>query len=246
MFKVAIPSYRRSETLRAKTWPLLLGYGFDPGEIYVSVVDDERETYDWVAEAGGNLVRTTRGVGNARNDVAAAVAESGAKWLLGVDDDLTGVLRRVNSKKLEPLPDLRLFVEQMFAEMDEAGCTLWGLYPVKNPMFMRPGNEFGLMFCIGQMFGQAVGQEPIMYGDGERDDYERTLTAYLQDGATMRCNEVCADSKVYSGAGGMQELRTVASSARSAGRLAIRFPGLVKVVRKEGRTELRLKDSRPL
>jgi hypothetical protein len=65
--------------------------------------------------------------------------------------------------------------------MDRNGAALCGIYPTKNPYFMRLKTRNGLSFCIGQY--QAVYNKRHIFNTFEYkvlEDYERSLKYYLE------------------------------------------------------------------
>lgn len=249
-YQVAIPSYQRAGTLAAKTLPLLLERGVDPDRVTVFVADDdEADAYHPVTEAAGvALAVAVPGMGAVRNFIMAHYPAD--TRLVQVDDDLMDIRRRVDPKTTTPVADLpsEVFAEG-FSMADMVGAGLWGIYPVLNPMFMKPRTTTDLRYIVGCFWGSTVhhaAHQLVTLDD--KEDFERTIRYYLADGAVVRLEAFAPKTRYYKEPGGMQVTRTEARVDQSARTLAARYPDLCRLntSKKGGHTELRLRDRRPV
>jgi hypothetical protein len=246
-YAVAIPSYRRPATLAAKTLPLLLNGGVDPRRISVFVYDDERAEYEAICSPLGVSIERAEPTLRAARNIIARHYPIGHP-VLSIDDDLRGLSMRLDEKRLTPVVNVHELIVTGFATADRAGCHLWGIYPVKNPYFMRPEVTTDLRYIGGGMFGtRFTGIDAVDLVDlDDKEDFERTCRFYLHDGAVLRLGDVCWLTDGYAGAGGMQEYRTAASISAGAARMVELFPDLatLNLKKKSGKAEVRLRDSR--
>lgn len=243
---IAIPSRRRLDTITKKTLPMLddMGVRRDRIDIFVSDAEDQR-AYSARLAPGYRLHTAEPGVGAARNFIRRFYAPG--TLVLCIDDDVPAVKIRTSEKTLTVLDTLDDITTTGFRHMEQCGATIWGVYPVMNPMFMRTTITFDLRYIAGAFYGMKVDHDPRrMCTLDDKEDYERSITHYLLDGAVVRLNYVALATTGYQGAGGMQIDRTAARITRSALILAHRFPKLctINTSKKSKKTELRLRDRR--
>ena len=265
-YSVNIPSAGRAPTLVTKTLPMLLDGGVDPGAIRLwNPSDEEREFY--LAEiARSGLPEIEVGVvphdpsdksldlvgvrpvsiGLARNSIIRE--HSPGDNIMFFDDDLTGISRAVSPTEKVPVEDLDRFIRSGFRDADAAACTLWGVYPVPNPYFMKPRRNTKLTYIPAACFGVRVtGEDHELVVLDDKEDYERSIRHYLRDGRVLRVEDVCMGTSGYAGAGGMQISRTPDRVRLSAEWIVARWPELAKLNtgKKSGWVEVRLRDARP-
>lgn len=227
---VCVPSYRRAETLATRTLPLLLDRGVPPEAVEVWLSDpDEQAAY---ATACSHLpgVKWRAGAPTLRANRNAAMAghELGAH-LVFMDDDLRDVLELVpETGKLRPLADLPAVFDRGFTEAAHLGVRLWGISPVANGFYMRPGERAGLLFAWANLYGLVNDRGEVSATElDEKEDYERTLRCWAADGAVLRLADVAAKAVEYRGEGGMVDTRTVEAQEAAVQHLLDTWPGLV-------------------
>jgi hypothetical protein len=243
-YTVCIPSYKRSRTLATKTLPLLAARKIPPERIIVYVADEEeaslyRQTLQ--PEAYAEIRVACPGMGAVRNFITDDHPADAR--LLCLDDDLEDFLLRLNSKTLIPLDDLDDFATRAFDFTERVGLRLWGLYPVLNPLFMKPTVTGDLRYIIGSVWGIRNLPGAHVHLD-DKEDFERSLRRYCADGGVVRFNFASMKSRYYTEPGGMQETRTEERVTASAKALVTAFPRLctLNTSKKSGHTEVRLRD----
>lgn len=246
-YSVAIPSYRRADTLVEKTLPMLVEGGVDPGRITVFVCDDERDLYkEKLSRFGVHLASAKPTLRAARNIIARYYPVDHP--VVEVDDDLKGLIRRVDDKTVEPVKDLHALFLRGFDESDREGARLWGLYPVKNPYFMKDQVTTELKYIGGGLFGlRFTGKDdPDFVVLDDKEDFERSCRFYLHDGKVVRFGNISWLTTGYGGAGGMQTYRTDETISTGAKEMVRLFPDLasLNLSKKSGHAEVRLRDNR--
>lgn len=250
MYRVAIPSYDRATTLRDKTLRVLLAGGVDPTRIDVYVRGQEQlELYSRTLEPGsyGRLVLFDGdpGVMPVRNFISRSYAPG--TRLFQIDDDVYRIVRKIDDKLVEDVQDVDALIELGFATADEAGLYLWGLYPVKNPLFMKHRVRYDLTYIEGAIFGYTVlGDDTELVRCDDKEDFERSIRFYLRDGGVVRLESYSFWSNFYTEPGGMQTYRTVETVEAGARYLLETYPELCSyfVSRGRGMPEVRLRDRR--
>lgn len=249
-YVIAIPTYRRAKTLQEKTLRMLDGYGIRPDQVDVWLADEEQERIYGEAFAGWdrkpNFMIGVPGLGPQRNFIERYYGKG--QRVMMMDDDLTGVLRRASSKKLEPVEDLRGEVLDLgFEYAERVGAGLWGVYAVQNPYFMKRRLTTTLCNCISCFIGIVCDpQESLERTVSHAEDYEYSIRRYIVDGAVCRLDWLTIDTKYWSEPGGLVEQRTPHMIHESVQKVANLFPDFCTLyVRKTtGNSELRLRDKR--
>lgn len=260
-WRVAIPSAGRAETLEAKTLALLARSGVDPADVDVWVPDDDSLRayravigHAWSIRVAPHDPRDQNladvgvrpaGLGRARNTILDAYPRGTRLAML--DDDLAGVVERVDARTVRPVDDLAAWFDHMWAAASRHRAMLWGVYPVPNPYFMRRRVRLDLTYICGGLFGVHVHHrrcERVVLDD--KEDFERSIRHYLADGRVLRQEQFALKTAGYTGPGGMQLSRTPERVAAAARWLAATYPRLatLNTTKRSGWVEVRLADRR--
>lgn len=253
-YQVAIPSYQRAMTLRDKTLPLLAAHSIPASLITVFVANKEEE-----AEYARVLVPSTYG------KIRIGQLTLRAQWnfmldhykpgtrVFHIDDDIIKISQAIDRKTLVESTNLREIIEEGWAQCEEKGLRLWGMYPVHNAYFMRPTITYALKHIIGCLQGYIV--------DGKKDsplrvtlpcklDLERSCNCYDKDGGVVRFNYVAMLQHYLKEPGGMQAdgpaRRTEEHIRYAAKTLTEMFPAFatMNTRKKSGIADVVLRDSR--
>lgn len=254
-YVIAIPSYKRAETLRDKSLVLLKKYHIEPRRIYVFVANKGEEA-DYKAtldpKTYNKIVVGVPKIGPQRNFISDYFPIGTP--LVHMDDDITSFIEwsptaRRNETELK---DLKGVIRRGFEECRKMDCSLWGIYPVANGYFMRKGHTTDLKFVIGSFNGcfnpGTKGPKGVKLAlEMDKEDYERSIRFYLRDEAVIRLCDVSPKTAYYTEKGGNQEYRTMATVMKGAKDLVRMFPKLCKLnlTKKSGYPEIKLKDMRP-
>lgn len=249
---IAIPSYKRAETLRDKTLKLLKEYKIPRDKIHVFVANKEEEaTYKATLDptSYGHMHVAIPGMAAVRNYITGFFPVG--KAIFNMDDDIRGFIEYSEGAKRNerPLRDLAGFITRGFREARTTGFRLFGVYPVANGYFMKPGQPTtDLRYVIGSVWGIINPGKILTVTIDDKEDYLRSVIMYVLDGGVLRYNDVAPQSAYYKEPGGMQETRTMRRIEASAKAMVEAFPDLVKInlTKKSGMPEVRLRDSRPV
>jgi hypothetical protein len=246
---IAIPSYKRAETLRDKTLAALKTYKIPKDRIHIFVANKEEEaTYKATLDPStyGHMHVAVPGMAAVRNYITRYFPIG--KPIFNLDDDIRGFLEYSPTARRheKPLSNLTSVIEKGFAAAQKTGFRLFGFYPVPNGFFMKPTCSTDLKYVIGSAWG-IINPGPILTVTiDDKEDYLRTVMMYLLDGGVLRFNNVSMQSAYYKETGGMQETRTMKRIETSAKAMVAAFPDLVKInlTKKSGMPEVRLRDAR--
>jgi len=244
---VVIPSYNRVETLKEKTLKVLQDYNIPPSKIYVFVANEEqKELYEAGLEKGsvGHIVVGVKGLPEVRNFIFDYFPKG--KPIVSFDDDVRGFIEYTTKTKRheQKLRDLAGMFDRGFLETRKAGGNFWGVYPSANGYFMKPTVTTDLRFIIGSFWGcfNPKGEVRIDIGNGEKEDYQRTIQFWEKDGIIVRLNFVAVQTATYATPGGLQEGNRLAREKRTVKAMLKRWPQYIQMNprRKSGYPEIRL------
>jgi hypothetical protein len=224
-YKIAIPSYKRAETLRDKTLVLLQKYNIPPELIYIFVADEEEKaTYEKILpKYYKEIIVGAVGMRAIRNFIQNYFTEG--EYIVNIDDDIQALENRMNDKKCEELKDLNALISDGFELCEKHGCSLWGTYPLVNAMFMHNDISFSLKYIIGAFWGVINTHDKNTYVTlDDKEDFERSIKFYIKDGAVVRFNGTGVLSAYYTEPGGMQVERDEQRVRRSGLQLLLRYP----------------------
>lgn len=246
-YQVAVPSYRRAVTLARLTLPLLAARAVPADRIAVFVADpDEQARYRAAlpAQLYREIVVACPGMGAVRNRINTHYPAG--TQLVQVDDDVRDVIARTGPNTSTPVADLHSLFTEQFGNLHATGLTLWGVYAVANPYFMRHTLSTDLRYIVGALWGviNQPGAEHCQVTMDDKEDFERTIKHYLHAGGVLRRNDVAVATRYYSEPGGMQVERTPERVAASARELVRRYPHLctLNTAKRSKHVEVRLRD----
>ena len=248
-YQIAIPSYKRPETIKKKTLRVLESYNIDPSRITIFVADeDELVKYKESLKDTPyqKLVDGVHTIGAQRNFIEKYYPE-GTKLVM-FDDDVEEVQKKISEQKLGRLEDLENeFIIPGFKECEKVGAKTFGIYAASNAYFMKERVYTKLCYVIASMFGVIVEHDTFLERvTNHGEDYEYSIRQYVKNGAVVRFDYLTVKSNYYKEDGGLQTIRTKEYVYESIKKIADMFPDLCTMYIREstGNAELRLKDMR--
>ena len=135
---VAIPTYKRYNEITTKTLPTLKKGKVDKKRIYVFVASKTEEklykekmdpnTYHKIVVGKKGLVPQRRYI--------SQYFPSGKK-IVSMDDDVQNMIQLKRDDSLKIINNLDTFFKKAFRTIEKKDLYLWGVYPVKNNLFMK-------------------------------------------------------------------------------------------------------------
>ena len=247
-YVVCIPSYKRSLLLKEKTLSTLLKHKISPDKIYIYVANkDEYDEYDNVLDKGtyNKLIVGKKGLVPQRQFIMEQWGEN--KHIVFFDDDLKTIDLSMSGKD----KTLDGFIKRAFYECVEHKSYIWGVYPVFNPFFRkgRPDITTCLNYIVGAFYG--IINRPKLKSlrltltaeNGQKEDVERTIKYFIEDGIVLRFNKIGFETKYYGKEGGLgtfeDRLKPMLEASK---KLKEKYPEYGDIVtRPSGMTEFRLK-----
>lgn len=247
-YRVALPTYKRYDIFKNKTLKTLINSGINPELIDVFVADDsEKELYEktLTRETYSKIIVGQKGMKEIRNFIQDYYSEG--QLIVSFDDDVEKVERFVDEKTLIDFKELNNFFNYAFYVMENYGASCWGVYPVSNPYFMEDSIALGLRFLNGTLYGFS-NKSFLKLELDEKEDFERSIKAYIHDGKVIRFDFMTYESKEFTEKGGMQadykDRNDLAE--KSSKYLLEKYPYLCKInTARKNRCEIKLVEQRP-
>ena len=248
-YEIAIPSYKRPETIKKKTLKVLESYNIDQSRITIFVADEsEYEAYKFSLKDTPyqNIVVGVPTIGAQRNFIERWYPE-GTKLMM-FDDDIEEVQKKISEQKLGRIDNLEEeVIIKGFEECKKFGAKTFGIYAASNAYFMKERVYTKLCYIIASMFGVIVEHhDDLIRVTNHGEDYEYSIRQYVRNGAVVRFDNYTVKSNYYKEDGGLQTIRTKEYVHESIKKIAEMYPDLCTMYIREttGMAELRLKDNR--
>ena len=234
-YQVAIPSYKRDQTLIKRTLSVLQAHKISPKRVTIFVAnEDEYKIYKAALKDSPyrRLVIAEPGIQQVRNFMWNYYAEGTP--VLFMDDDIQKVQTVQRDKGNHPkLVDIENFERDViyrgFDAMREHHAYIWGIYAAANAGFMKSRVYVGLCYIIGSLYGTIIRHDPnLLVGIADKEDYERSVTHFIKDGRVVRLDDVTVKSNYYGEAGGMQVERTEETVNLGAEYMLRKYPKYVR------------------
>lgn len=240
-FVIAIPSFQRANLLNNKTLKMLHDNNIDKNIIHIFVIKEEYELYLNTLDKDKyeKLIIGELGLINQRQFINNYF-ENGTH-ILNLDDDI----EKVDLSLHPEYSSLFNFILFAFNKSKEIGSFIWSIYPVYNPFFRIKKDEYStsLKYLVGAFYGtinrntlEDIKEKFI----DVKEDVERTIRYFINDGIVLRFNKVGFVTKYYND-GGLGKNR-LGLSKDAVENLMWNFPEYGKIkIRKSGIYEFELK-----
>jgi hypothetical protein len=246
---VAIPSYKRAQLCNDKTLSTLKKMNIPASKIYVYVANkEEEEEYKKIVDKSlyHKLVVGKKGLVPQRQFIMEQWGE--CKPIVFFDDDIASIDLKMSKFKGKSLDH---FFREAFKECKAHKSYIWGVYPVFNPFFRKEREH--LTTCLNYIVGAFYGiinrpnlksiQLTITKENGQKEDVERTIKYFKEDGIVLRFNKVGFVTKYYGKEGGLGTFEArLQPMLEASQKLKKQFPEYGEIsTKKNGMTEFRLK-----
>lgn len=230
-YKIAIPSYRRSNIISERTLAYLRECGVEDHEVYI-FVSDEQEAADYRAALVGeyNIVVPEKPITNVTEkfNYLHSYFEDGERVFVLEDDikELVKITRTDNKPKHFANLD---FVERGFEFCDKAGTKLFGIIPHDNGFYMKVDVSVNLKLIVAHAYGFIADSDPaLLVTQIGKSDYERSILYFLKFGSVVRFNYIGVRTNSYKTEGGMDKENRARQEKESCDYLVRRYPHFIK------------------
>lgn len=247
---VCVPSYKRAETCNNKTLTMLKNNKINASKIYVYVAnDDEYKEYLRILDPKlyHKLVVGIKGLVPQRQFIMEQWKDG--QHIVFFDDDVEKIDLTIS--KLFKGKKLDYFFKYAFKECKKQHSFIWGVYPVFNPFFREARDELStqLNYIVGAFYGiinrpslKSI-QLTLTKDNGQKEDVERTIKYFIEDGIVLRFNRVGFVTKYYGKTGGLGTFEDrLQPMLEASKKLKAAYPDYGNLsTKKTGMTEFKLK-----
>lgn len=252
-YQIAIPSFRRTETLAKATLSMLKRHQADFSNVTIFTANKQEEkVYKALLEmlsTNAKVVTGEPGIGKQRIFINKHYPVG--TRILSLDDDIYSLLIVDQNKKLGPCDwSIDRIAFKGFSTCEKVNAKIWGINPVENGFFMDRTTSIGLRYICANFFGSYAGdpvwtaKDRLDFSSGE--DFESTLRSFVQYKGVVRLDGICPKTKYFAQGGicaeiGGEDKRKI-DHHRHLTEIASRFPHLCKTYKKsDGTTNIKLK-----
>lgn len=209
-YVVCVPSYKRASVCNEKTLNTLHKHKIDSKRIYVYVANkEEYDLYEKILDKNkyNKLIIGKKGLVQQREFIMNLWPEG--KHIVFLDDDIQSVDLSLSAQFKNH--SLDYFIKEAFEECKNNKSYIWGVYAVFNPFFRKPKKEMtrDLNYIVGAFYG--IINRPnlrsikltITKENGQKEDVERTIKYFIEDGVVLRFNKIGFETKYYGKEGGL-------------------------------------------
>jgi hypothetical protein len=209
-YVVCVPSYKRSVVCNDKTLTTLHNHKIDAKRIYVYVANkEEYDLYKTTLDKNkyNKLVIGKKGLVHQRQFITNQW--STGKHIVFLDDDVQSIDLSLSMRF--KTHNLDYFIKEAFDECTKNRSYIWGVYAVYNPFFRNARKEMttDLNYIVGAFYG--IINRPkltsihltITKENGQKEDVERTIKYFIEDGIVLRFNKIGFETKYYGKEGGL-------------------------------------------
>ena len=244
-FKVAIPSYKRSNAIADKTLATLRRGGVALSDIYIFVVHDEQEAYERACP-GYQIIVGLKGKVEQIGFIQGFFSEQDT--ILMIDDDIEEIFRPIDARTKQEISDIPNLISEMKMRMTAEGVTIAGIYPCSNLKFALGNKEIttDFRFLVGAMYLIKNIRCPELQLDPSDitsyiDDKIRTIKYYQKEGKCLRFNWVQIKTKYFANRGGLWSSERMKEHAAAAEAIVLRFPQYLRLVTSKKKTDAKFK-----
>ena len=248
-YVICIPSYKRGQVCNKKTLSMLKKHNIPKSLIHVYVANQEEyDEYKIILDPAlyHKLIVGKIGLVPQRQFISEQWPDK--KNIVFFDDDIQSVDLTMSEFKNRKLHD---FFLHAFSECKKQKSFIWGVYPVFNPFFRKGRREVttSQSYVVGAFYGiinrptlKSI-QLTLTKGNGQKEDVERTIKYFLEDGIVLRFNKIAFVTKYYGKDGGLGTFEDRLKPMLEASKLLKKkYPEYGDVTtKKNGMTEFRLK-----
>jgi hypothetical protein len=214
---ICVPSYKRAKFCNEKTLATLHKHKIESNKIYVYVANKEdydiyKQTLDESESKLGyklynKLIIGKKGLVPQRQFIMEQWPTN--KHIVFLDDDVESIDLTMSLKFKKH--NLDYFIKEAFNECVKNNSYIWGVYAVFNPFFRKTKTETStdLKYIVGAFYGiinrpnlKSI-QLKITKENGQKEDVERTIKYFINDGIVIRFNKIGFITKYYGKEGGL-------------------------------------------
>lgn len=237
-YQIAIPSYKRYETLRDTTLVTLKNLQADINKIHIFVANEEElNKYKETCGDQYKYVVGVPGIGGQRKFINSYFAKN--EKIFCMDDDVRSIMAK-GEKKLQPV-DMNLdeIVTMGYYWADKYNSRIWGINHTFNNFYLKDEISVGLKYILATFMG-TYGHDWI-WQDEDRpivntgEDHHTSLRAFVKYGSVVRFEFLCLETDTFTAGGNdaatleRDGVPRMIKHGENLTKVAERYPDLAKV-----------------
>ncbi len=256
-YVIAIPSYKRSQTLIKKSLKALEFNGIDLSRVHVFVANEEEYSVyknNLGNKFPGKIIVGEPTLKNVRNFITRYFPKD--TLIYNMDDDVEGyrlMVRDFKGRILDSkftIPTTKAYkgnsydyfhkmnmleehIIEGFRLAKEYKTALFGMYPTTNSIGMSCDYRTKIAYIIGASWGCINPGDIFITVPDDKEDYERSILYYDRYKKIIRMNWIAPITNYYNEVGGMQEERTSERIKSCAYYLQDKYPEYCRAYLKE-------------
>ncbi len=240
IIKYVIPTYQRYSKCKNLTLAYLDKHNIPKKDIFLFVRPDDKDIGDYrsLLLLGYNVIEyNVRGIGLTHNMITQHFKSK--QFICELDDDVIDLIDNHRRSVLDLDTTIRRIIAKMGDDINYAG-----LYQCDNTMFMsqNPEYTYDLRYMLGLFRVRRICKD-IKLQSNYAEDFENCCAHYKRDGKILKCNHLAGKTKNYAEGGCDGSGRNIISEKQDKELVAKLYPDYTTLFqRKNGRTDLRLKD----
>ena len=229
---VAIPSYKRAQTISKKTLSFLRDSRYPADRIHIFVADEEEfKEYNRLVSENlyGELIVGVKGLKEQRNFISSFYPED--EIIIQMDDDV------ITIKSILPFLTLvEIGVNSLYGRT----AGLWGVLPNDDGRRFKDATTSHLAHILGSFF-IIRNHRDIQMTYTEKEDMERSIVYFRRYGKVLRYQNAGVATTYRKGEGGLQMPGRLDRIKLEIARFHQEYPEYVKSVEKKGVPDIVLK-----
>jgi hypothetical protein len=227
--EIAIPTYKRSNTIKTLDYLASVSYPADKITLFVADDDEALLYYRAVPRAVyGKLVVGVKGLVAQRNFITQYYPED--YIYIGMDDDV---------KKIDSQKSFIELIEDAVKKLDTRKGGLWGVFPNDDKRRYADETTTHLTFIIGSFF-VCRNHRDILITQIQKHDYEKSILYFQRYGTVYRYRGAGVSTTYQKGEGGLQEEGRVERMEACVKYLVEKYPLFCSRKDKKGMPDLSL------
>jgi hypothetical protein len=230
--RLAIPSYKREETLLSYTLSYLCEEKYPPELIFIFVADEEeKKRYEQrLPRASYNSLLVGKKGLQEQRKVISEWAEEG-EVIVQMDDDCM-FIKSPHHSFLE-------IINKGVKEIKENKCGLFGIMPSSDGRRFKNDTTYHLAHILGTFF-ICKNHRDIQTTTSFKEDFERSILYFLRYGKVARYRGAGVHTTFQQGEGGLQCVERQEKTALEMSFLVKKYPRYVAEIQKAKRTDIML------
>ena len=226
---IAIPSYKRANTISKKTLKFLQTSNYPVDKIHIFVANEEEfQDYKRLVSEDlyGEIIVGVKGLMEQRNFITSFYKED--EIIIQMDDDVISI-----KSNLDFLTLVEIGVNSLYGRTS----GIWGVLPNDDGRRFKDATTKHLAHILGSFF-IVRNHRTIKITHTEKEDMERSILYFRRYGEVLRYQNAGVATTYRKGTGGLQITDRVDTMKAGIQNLITQYPDYCRLVQKKGITDI--------